>query len=511
MDIRDRALQGEDFGDLAMKYSDDPSAKDLPATQSHPARKGNRGDLGFFTVFDMVYPFETAAYNTPVGSISMPVRTEYGYHLIKVTDKEPALGTVQVAHIYVAIPPNSTKRDSLQKKAKIFEAYKLLQSGDSFEDVVKKYSEDKGSIENGGKLPWFGSNRMVPEFIIQARELKDTGDYSQPFQTIFGWHIIKLLGRKPVGTFEEEKAALKSRLEKDQRIQLSKDAVIERIKDEYGIKEYPRARDAVYELLDSTLYKGEWDAQKADGMNKTVFSLGPKKYTQKQLADYLAQNQNKRITDKLAFFNDNYKKFVDDNCLEYENSKLEDKYPEFRNLVQEYHDGILLFDLTDQKVWSKAVKDTTGLREFFEQNPGKYMWGKRLSASIVTIHHPENISVDTLRSDFASGMAAEQVLSIFNNDSTQNISIETGKFPKGDNEVIDNIRWKTGLSPMTDSKEGPAFVFVYEILKPMPKTLDEARGLVTSDYQNYLEKQWIAQLREKYPVQVNEEVLKTLK
>jgi peptidyl-prolyl cis-trans isomerase SurA len=441
----------------------------------------------------------------------MPVRTEFGYHLIKVTDKEPALGSVQVAHIYVAMPPGATEKDSLQKRAKIFEAYKLLQSGEKFADVVKKYSEDKGSVDNGGKLPWFGSNRMVPEFIIAARNLKDTGDYSQPFQSVFGWHIIELLGRKPVGTFDEEKAAIKSRLDKDQRMQQSEEAVIDRIKNEYGIKEYPKAREAVFETLDSTLLKGEWDAKKAERLNKTVFSLGPEKFSQQDLANYLAEKQNNRIQDMKAFFNDTYNKFENEKCLAYENSKLEDKYPEFRNLVQEYHDGILLFDLTDQKVWSKAVKDTAGLRSFYEKDPNKYMWGKRLSASIVTILHPENVNVDALRADFASNKPADDIKAIYNNDSTENISIETGKFPKGDNEVIDAVKWKTGLSAMTNSKEGPAFVYTYEILKPMPKSLDEARGLVTSDYQNYLEKAWIQQLRDKYPVVVNEEILQTLK
>lgn len=366
----ERLAAGEDFGKVAAEVSEDPSARDTEASQYRPARKGNQGDLGYFTVFDMVYPFETGAYNTPVGTVSRPLRTDYGYHLIKVTDKQPALGQAQVEHIFVALPPNASSQDSLQKKMKIEAANEKILSGIKFEDVVREFSEDKGSAANGGKLPWFGSNRMVPEFIIATRNLKDTGNVSAPFTTPFGYHIIKLIGIKPVGTFEEEETALKTRLEKDVRNKLSEEAVINRIKQEYGFKEYPKAKDAVFATLDSSLMKGEWDVSRAAGLDKTVFSLGDEKFTQQDLAQYIAQKQAKRVADIPVFFNETYRTFIVDKCIAYEDQRLEEKYPDFRMLVQEYHDGILLFDLTDKNVWSKAVKDTTGLAEFYAANPG---------------------------------------------------------------------------------------------------------------------------------------------
>jgi len=310
-----RIIAGEQFGKVAAEVSEDPSARDTEASQYRPARKGNQGDLGYFTVFDMVYGFETGAYNTEVGTVSMPVRTDYGYHLIKVTDKQPALGQAQVEHIFVALPPNATGQDSLQKKMKIDAAYEKILSGAKFEDVVQEFSEDKGSATNGGKLPWFGSNRMVPEFIIATRNLKDSGNVSKPFNTPFGYHIIKLIGIKPVGTFEEEEINLKSRLEKDVRNKLSEEAVITRIKQENGFKEYPRTKEAMLATLDSSLTKGEWDVSKARGLDKTVFSLGDVKYTQQDLAQYIVQKQTKRITDIPAFFNETYRTFIVDNAL----------------------------------------------------------------------------------------------------------------------------------------------------------------------------------------------------
>jgi peptidyl-prolyl cis-trans isomerase SurA len=511
VEARHRITSGEDFGAVAAEVSEDPSARDTEATQYRPARKGNRGDLGYFTVFDMVYPFETGAYTTEVGKVSQPVRTDFGYHLIYVTDKQPALGQAQVAHVFVAIPPNATANDSLQKKMKIDAAYEKIQAGKSFEEVVMEFSEDKSSSGNGGKLPWFGSNRMVPEFIIETRNLADTGAISKPFTTSFGWHIIKLVGKKPVGTFEEEEFNLTSKLEKDMRNSLSEEAVLNRIKAEYGFKEYPKAKDALYATLDSTLLKGEWTVDKASGLDKTVFSLGDKKFSQQDFASYLAAKQSKRVTDKLAFFNDTYTSYVKESCIAYEDNRLEVKYPEFRMLVEEYHDGILLFDLTDQKVWTKAVKDTMGLREYYNAYPGKYMWDKRLHASVVTVLNPANINSDALKEMFVQGKPVEEILPAFNSDTLTNILIETNKFSEGDSPVVDKIKWKTGLSQGVDTPEGPAFVFVYEILKPEPKSLEEARGLVTADYQSYLEEEWIKELRGKYTIIIDEGVLSTLK
>ena len=506
-----RLLAGESFGKIAAEVSEDPSARDTEASQYRPARKGNQGDLGYFTVFDMVYPFETGAYTTETGTVSKPVRTDYGYHLIKVTDKQPALGQVQVEHIFVALPPNATGQDSLQKKMKIDAAYEKILAGVAFEEVVKEFSEDKGSAGNGGKLPWFGSNRMVPEFIIATRNLKDTGNVSAPFTTPFGYHIVKLIGHKPVGTFEEEEAGLKNRLEKDIRNKLSEEAVINKIKKEYGFKEYPKAKDAVFATLDSTLTNGEWDISKAQGLDKTVFSLGSVKFTQQDLANYIAQKQTKRTTDIPGFFNETYSSFVADNCIAYEDKRLEEKYPDFRMLVQEYHDGILLFDLTDKNVWSKAVKDSTGLAGFYAANPGKYMWDKRFHASVVTILKPADVNTDDVRNMFSAGKTPEEVLNYFNTDTTLNILIETAKFSEGDSPVADKVKWKTGLSPMVDSPSGPSFVYGYEIVPPEPKSIQEARGLVTADYQTYLEEQWIKELRAKYNVIIYEEVLSTLK
>jgi len=509
--IRDRVMSGEDFGELAAEFSDDPSARDMEASPNRPARKGNKGDLGYFTVFDMVYPFETGAYTTEVGEVSMPIRTDYGYHIIYVTDRHPALGQVQVAHIYVANPKEETEEAEAAARAKIDEAYQKLEEGAEWDQVVKEYSEDQGSVNTGGKLPWFGANRMVPDFIDAVRKLEEPGDISEPIRTSFGWHIIKLLETSPVGSFEEEEMGIRNRLIKDRRYQLTEDVILDQIKESYNFKEYPENKNELLDVFDSTLMQGNWDPVKASGMDEPVFELDDKSYTQYDFAKYLSKKQNRRISDFSFFLNEQYDNYVEETCIDVEDKKLEEKYPEFRMLVKEYYDGILLFDLTDQKVWSKAVEDTLGLKEYYNAHKNDYMWDKRLHAVLYTVKDPEKVSTDALKEKVNEGMTVDELLASFNTEDNIVITADSGKFSKDENHIVEVIRWKKGFAGPVVLDDGNGYAKVYEVLDPEPKTLNEARGLITADYQNYLEKQWIDELRAKYPVTVKDEVLEQVR
>jgi len=509
--IRNRIIAGEDFAEVAVKESQDPSARDMAGNDYRPARKGNQGDLGYFTVFDMVYNFESGAYETPVGDVSEIIKTQFGYHIVKVTDKKPAMGTVTVAHIFIAHPKDATEENNEAAKAKIFEAYEKLNQGEAFETVVTEYSEDKGSAGNGGQLPKFGVNRMVPEFISTIGELENPGDISEPVETSYGWHIIKLVSADKPGTFEEEKANLSGRIAKDNRASLSEEAIISKIKKEYKFKEYPKTKEAIIDRIDSTLLSGTWDPADAADMNKAIFKLDDIDYTQKDFAGFLASKQHNRIQNIRIFFEETYDDFVNQSCLDYEDSKLEEKYPEFKLLVQEYHDGILLFDLTDDRVWSQAVKDTLGLQGFYEANKGNYMWGKRVKGVIYNVIGPDFVDMEEIMTLVKSGTSDEDILSRYNNDSTINVLIEPGLYEKGSSDIIDQVKWKTGISKMVDTESGYAFVFINQIVKPQPKKIDEARGLITADYQTELEKKWIEELKLKYPVSINQDVLTRIK
>lgn len=494
MKIREMILKGADFGKMAKDSSNDQSAKE------------NMGDLGYFTGMQMVYPFETAAYNTPVGQISNPVRTKFGYHIIKVVDVRPAQGEIKVAHIMIKLAPGAPDSVAKQAKAKIDEIYGKLKNGEKFEDLAMKFSDDKGSAKNGGVLPPFGTGRMVPEFEKAAFELQKDGDFSMPVKTSYGWHIIKRLEKKPVPDFDQKKNELKTQVARDSRADISKNALIKRIKKEYGFKEVPKTKDLFVNSLDSTVTNGEWTVEKAQGMEKPLFTLGKNTYTQKDFAEYVASHQTKRSNaSPRQIGNTLYGQYVDETCIAYEESQLENKYPEFKSLIQEYRDGILLFDLTDKKVWSKAVKDTLGLQRFYDANKSNYMWDTRCDAVIYTCADASIAA--KARKMLKKNTPVEDIQAALNKDSQLNFAVKSGKFLKGDNEIIDTVKWEKGLSPDLNINNSVIFVDIKDVIAPTPKSLDEAKGIVTADYQNYLEKEWIAELRNKYPVQVNQDVV----
>ena len=511
-DIRKRIVNNkEDFNVVAAEVSEDPSARDMPARGFQPARKGNMGDIGYFSVFDMVYPFEEAAYSLKVGDVSGSVRTQFGYHLVKLTAKKPALGKVQVAHLYLQVPADPTEENNAKLKLRADSIYKALKAGANWDTLVRKLSDDKSSSTNGGALPWFSSNRMVPQFIDGIRMIKDTGQISEPVLTSYGWHIIKLLDRKPIGTYEDEKAGLKQSLTKDSRADLSKESVITRIKQEAGFKKYDQAVAAFYPLMDSSIYNRKWEAEKAAGLSGTIASLGKDQYDQKEFAEFIVKNQSINQKETYEQFVDRlFDKFIDDKAIAYEDSRLEEKYPEFKALVKEYRDGILLFELTDQKVWSKAIKDTTGLKEFYEKNSGKYLWDNRADAILFVSN--TKAGAESALAMVGQRMSVNQIKETFASDTVNTITITEKKFPKGEDYIIDNVEWKPGTSPLIqESDQRFGFAVIRAIADPEPKTLSEARGIITADYQNYLEVEWLKQLREKYTVTVNQDVLSQIK
>ncbi len=516
--IRKEIMAGKDFGDAAVEYSDDPSAKgqkEIPGKQRF--RKGNRGDLGYFTVFNMIYPFETAAYNTPVGKISQPVRTKYGYHLIKVTDKRPAMGKAEVAHIFVALRPNATPEDSARKTEKIFNIYKKILNGMSFKDAVLKYSEDKGSARKGGKLSKFTSNRIVPEFVIAVDSLK-VGEISKPVRTIYGWHIIKLLSIEHPGSFKKEAPNLKKRLAKDSRSHKSTEIVIARIKKNNKLKIFSKAKKEIFSAIDSTVLQRKFKADSLVDMKKPLMHLG-KKYvfgkskdkrqvwTQYDFAKYVQQKQRPQENmDKEMYLEKLFKQFVNDKCIAFEGKHLEEHYPDFKSVMEEYHDGILLFNLTDEKVWTKAVKDTVGLKKYFEQHRQDYQWKKRADATIYKIRNKAD--VEKAKTIIEKYKNDGEIAKVLNADSIHSVRIDPGKYEKGDNKYVDSVKWTPGLKKAmnSDVEDLTILVKIKMILPVSDKKLNEARGLVTADYQNYLGKKWIETLKQKYPVKVNEEV-----
>jgi peptidyl-prolyl cis-trans isomerase SurA len=501
MKIRARILKGEDFNKVASEkgISDDPSALE------------NGGDLGYFTALQMVYPFENAAYSTKVGEISMPVRTRYGYHILKIIDRRKAQGEVLAAHIMIRTPNNMSADDSLKLYGKMTEIYTKLKAGEKFEDLAQQYSDDKSSARKGGELPWFGTGKMPLEFETTAFALKNKGDYSQIMRTKYGWHILKLIDKKGLASFDEMKNELKAKVTKDSRSQAGRSSLIAKIKTEYKFKENIKARDEFYKIVDTTFFNGTWDAAKAAKFNKPMFNLNDKVYTQTDFANYLASHQSQRPkADPKTVIDPLYAQFVDEMAIAYEEARLDQKYPEFKALMQEYRDGILLFELTDQKVWSKAVKDTTGAKEFYEKNKNNFMWDERAEATVYTASD-EKVAKQ-VRALLKKKKSEKEILELINKDSQLNLAAESRIFNKGENEFVDK-NWNPGISEdINDTKNKKVvIVIVDKLLKPTPKLYQDSKGMVTADYQAYLEKEWISSLKKKYAVSIDKTVLATIK
>jgi peptidyl-prolyl cis-trans isomerase SurA len=501
--VRQRILNGEDFGKVAEEVSDDISARDQK--EGLKTVHGNKGDLGYFTVFDMVYPFETAAYKTEVGKVSMPVRTDFGYHLVKVTNIKPAIGEVLASHILFSFDNVPNRADSIALKIKVDSIFAKVKKGEDFALLARNFSDDRVTASRGGLLPWFGSNRMVPEIIDAVDGLKP-GQYSQPFMSSFGWHILKVIERKPLGEFKDIKDVLRQKVTKGDRLDALNQSFIEKLKKRYHYKADLKALDKVNAELSDSIFSGKWIVPAPKKLDKKLFSFDNQIYTQLDFANYIASNQFRRNKmDKKQYTTVRFNSFVNKVLLDYEDKHLEARYPEFRDLLKEYHDGLLVYALTDMNVWSKADTDTTGLRMFYEQNSKNYMWNTRLDASVYTVFNSTRI--EKVRNMILKGNSEEEILKSYNSDTNKVVTIEHRTYLRGESPVIDLIDWKEGLSRNVDTDGTTMFVMVHRVIPPMPKALKDIRGIVVSDYQNYLEKSWMSGLRKKYICAVNKDVL----
>jgi peptidyl-prolyl cis-trans isomerase SurA len=493
MGLRSRVLENnESFSDLAEQYSQDPSAKE------------NKGDLGYFTAFQMIYPFENAAYSTPVGSVSMPIRTQFGYHLVAVKDKRKSLGDVKVAHIMIKYY-NENQIDSTKRR--IDAVYTKLKEGGDWNTITEEFSEDFNSNSRGGELNWFNrtTSNIPNEFKDVAYALKEPGDYSKPVKTRFGWHIIKLVELRPPASFEASKEVLRRKVERDSRSLKNKQIVVKRVKEENGYEEV-KGLAAVKDNFNEDLLKGSFKKPASEGL--TLFKIGQKTYSDEDFYSYIATNAGRSNMTVENYVKQLYKDFVDQTNLDYEEQILEEKYDEFRYIMEEYRDGILLFELTDKEVWSKAVEDTTGLEKWYASNQDKYQWKER--AVVKTISCSDAKTAKKVKKMYSKGIAENEILDKFNSKDALAVSVEKKTVERGKNEVLDKLNWEKGIYDIPSENDRVKFVSIEEIIPAGPKDLQENLGQATSDYQNYLEAEWIADLKQKYPVVIYTENVKKL-
>lgn len=485
LEIRNKIVAGEDFGKAAMQYSEDPSAR------------MNQGNLGYFTALQMVYPFETAAYTTKPGQVSMPVRTRFGYHLVYVADRRPSQGEVEVSHIMLR---TGEGKDNDKVKNQIFDLYDQLQAGVKWEDLCKQYSEDPGSKDNGGKLRPFGPGAMasIPDFERTAFALKNAGEISDPFQTAYGWHIMRLERKIPLGTFDAVSPTLKSRVNRDERTQLSKQAMEAKWRRDYQFREDPVVKARVLALGDTSLRHAQWKAPAvANASRDMLFSLSGKPYTAQDFLQYVQKMQRPNTQDPAKYLEQLYNHFVDASILSLLEARIARENPDYGYLLKEYYEGILLFEIMEKEVWNKASTDSVGQRRFFEAHAADYKAGERARATFFSASTPDFEA--TLRPMLQGQNDEYRIQQVAGENKVKS---ETGVFSKEEKPVLAKVTWAPGV--YTAENNGLYYlVRLSEIIPPGPMTFEEARPAVISDYQGDLEKRWIEELKKKYPVKVN--------
>lgn len=497
MEVKERLAGGGDFTELARQYSGDPSVQQ------------NGGHIGYVNVLfpQGFYEMEKTAYELPLNTVSDPVRTPAGYHLVKITGKRPARGEMEGAHILI-------RNSEPNARAKADDIYRQLENGANFDELARNNSGDSRTAQQGGYIGFFGINQFEPAFENAAFGLEQDGAYTEPVQSSVGWHIIKRISKKGVEPYDQARGRLEAQIKKDPRYEAAQIAMIKQIQKEADFTEYRPVLEQFKTTQNDTLFTFRWKAP-APPSKEVLFTLADRRYTVGDLATYLARNTRKRmqlgrntpIGDGIEQL---YEAFVEESTLRYEEQQLEDKYPEFKALMREYREGILLFEVTKMKVWDKASEDTIGLREFFGEVKGKYRWNTRAVVSQYTVGMANKNQLNALR-EYAAGHGPDKVRERFGTalSGFRELTIEQGKSPEA--ASLDSWEPNTLTTTKLDrSKNQYSFMKIEEILPPADKKLEEARGYVIADYQDELEKEWVASLREQYEVSVNEEVLESL-
>lgn len=497
MDARQRILKGAAFQQVAAEVSEDKYA----------SKAG--GDIGYITGLTLpFYNFENAVYQTPVGSVSLPIRTRMGYHIVQPVEKRPAMGTVTVSHILIRVPAEADQAMTANLKRRADSIYTALIQGASFDSLAVTYSEDLVSKPRGGLMEPFGSGKMIGLFDSTAYHLQ-VDEISRPFRTNYGYHIIRKENQVPIASAEEVRESLQQKLARDNRYEIGRERLENIFRNDLSYLAFPERVDALLPLIDSSLYLADWRNPGLGTIeDKPLFRLGEAAFTMSEFLRFIEIRQvRRRDISKEELLHLYYDSFEQRNTLEY---GLGQWYPEYPLLAQEYHDGILMFALMDKMVWNKAVEDTSGLKAYYEDHTGDHMWNKRAVADVFSFTSYEQAEKAARKVD---KWGTDKLLKKLNKEATitplvthQEVTVE-----KGEDEWVDSTGWTPGTSPVyTTADSTYVVVRIQKILEPMPKSLQDARGAFISDYQMKLEKEWTARLREKYIITVEPSLLTTL-
>ncbi|SFA91996.1 peptidylprolyl isomerase [Algoriphagus aquimarinus] len=490
--IEDEIKKNGSINDLAVEYSDDPSAQ------------VNKGDLGYFTALQMVQPFEDAAYNLQAGQVSSPVLTNFGYHIIKVLDRQPNPGQVRVSHILVRIDEKAPNGEDLAKR-KVADIYNEIQKESTiWENIVKNYSEDPASSQKGGMLPWFSVGSMIPDFEMAAFSLTEIGEVSPPIRTRYGYHILRLEDKRPVESFEAMEESIRSKILRDSRSTMILSQVMAIQKSRYNFDENEvNVAKLRTEMASVTKNSFAQTLIEKDLANNQIFTLKGKSFVAQDLADFMAEEEF-TLRNKAGIFDTWYERFAASELNMAEEADLAANNKEYRMLLKEYRDGILLFSLMNDEVWQKGLMDSVAQKSFYEKNIRDYQWKGRVDAFIVKVL--DMTQLDAARKMLVGKPLSEELKASFEGSYKLSNPLayqtESGNIEYSDHAVLSKADLKESYQEL-EVNGHLHLVLLGERIPASPKKFDETRGLVIRDYQEFLDESLVESLRKKYPIKIN--------
>ena len=503
--ILSRLSSGEDFEKVATETSDNKSV----------AR--TKGHLPFLPANQLPYALQNYIFSAKKGQFSQPIDTKFGYYIIRLVDKRASQGQVQVAHIMVAAPNNLTDEEALQKKEKAENIWKELNDGKPFKELAKK-SDDKGTAQKGGQLPWFSTGRMVSEFEDAAFALKNKGDYTKPIHTQFGWHIIQLIDKKAAESFESASPKLQQEIDRDPiRREKITEYVNKELKSKFEFRKFKGA-EPLYKVADSSLFSAKWSYSYETDLSDKLFQVNGKTYTAENFADYLISSQRRQQAVPIKnFVNQKYKTFVYETLTQTEKDELINTNTDYQNTIREYHDGMLLFDYKKEHIWDKAAEDSTALRKFYDDN--KNLFQNNLILSMTVFEYKDEKTAEKFMSlsdkDWEKMTDNEIIKKIGKKDDDLKISL-SGEYRAKENLIADKVFSVLEENSAFKKKKSlhlPADKLIVRIKNRSigkDKSFEDIKGIVIAEFQNHLEKEKLIELKKKYQIKVNKKQLKKL-
>ena len=496
LELKKKIEKGESFETVALANSQDPSVAD------------NKGNLGYFSSFRMVYPFECAAYKTKIGEISNPIRTRFGYHLIKVTDVRDNKGEVTVAHIMILNPEDGTIEAKTKAKQTIDDIYKKIQQGESFEALAGQFSEDKSSAVKGGVLQRFGTGQLSSEaFENSAFSLVNKGDISQPFESGFGWHIVKLIEKHPIKSLAESKSDLEAKIKRDERSIIITNTLASKLKLKYTIETNKIQFQNIEKMVNDDIYSQTWEIPSDRGsvVGDLITIDKTKKINTPSFANYIHSQQKNKLTTKPVkkLVAELFESWKGEQLIAYYNDNLENEFPEFKNIMDEYRDGLLLFDLMEKEIWDKSKTDTIGLKKYYDFNKSKYNWKERYDVDILS--STDSKVMEAAQKMLQKGKSIEYIKAKFNKKDKIAIMVKSGLFEKN-YDILDKLPTISKGVNNTYKDANYSFVINVKNIKPVEnKEFEDCKSRVINDYQQYLEATWVDELKKEFSIKVNQD------